>query len=157
MTRLLNVIEDKIMHYCYSVTTNETLKTFKVLFSGIDSSLGTTFFETLMAYAIAITGKIKTIEYFYCARQTQRPDWKNEIYFEEIIQNKGPQYQKLIENIARELRNLHGVKPAKAKYFAETVNDKYLETKNKNKKYVTHLNIYLNYHSTKNNAKRILQ
>lgn len=154
MTRLLNVNEDKIMHYCYSVTTKDTLRTFKALFSGLDSSLGVTFFETLMTYAIAITGKIKTIEYFYCARQTQRPDWKKDIiYFEEIIRNKGPQYQKLIENIACELRNQYGVKPAKAKYFAEKVNKKYLETinkKNKNKKNKNKKNNLLNNEIYKN-------
>ena len=135
MTRLMNVNEDKIMHYCYSVITKDTLKTLKGLFLGLDDSLGNTIFEPLMAYAIAITGKIKTIEYFYCARQIQQPDWKkNIIYFEDIIQNKGLQYKKLIENIAYELRNRYGINFTEAKYFAETVNEKYLETMNYNKR-----------------------
>jgi len=107
--RLEDINSYKLMHYCYSVVTVDTLRTLSNLFSGLENLDGSSLFEVLMAYSIAINGKTKTLSRFFSARETvARPDWLGIKPFENFINNNSPQYKILIENIASECIKLHG-------------------------------------------------
>lgn len=117
-SRLISINDSKIMHYCYSVVTKPTLESLARLLSGLDVSLGNTLFEPLMAYAVSITGKVKTQNYFYCARQVQEQDWKGIIYFEDFIKNKPLEYNKFLKNVVNECIVQHDEDEKKAKEIA---------------------------------------
>jgi len=108
--RLKDINSYFIMFYCYCVVTYDVLKTFKNLVADIkDPILGSTIFEPLMGYAIAINGKVKTLETFHCARETLPvPDWFGVKSFEFFIEEDSSDYKTLVDNMANECVRLHG-------------------------------------------------
>lgn len=123
--RLIDLNSDKLMHYCYSVVTADVLKTFTSLTVNMPSRLGITLFEPLMAYAIALNGKVGTLEYFFCARQLQVQNWGELTFFEDFIRENSKDYQTLIQNVAKECIRLHGVSMEEAVQIARQAGDTY--------------------------------
>ena len=120
VTRLRDINSYKIMHYCYSVVTKEVLDTLYSLFQGIEVVKGDTLFEPLMAYSIAINGKIKTLQSFYCARESvESPDWLGIMSFEKFVEENSAEYRRLIDNVAAECTKKYGTEHHEAIAAAE--------------------------------------
>jgi len=161
--RLIDVNKHKIMHYCYSVVTKSTLKTMTSLFDGIDKSLGNTLFEPLMAYASAISGKIKIKNHFYCARQVQLQDWRGIVLYEDFIKNETSDYSQLIRNVVSECKKQHQETEEEAFKIALSAGHAYLNAVKmkeeflRNDSFVNKNNYYQIYLRLKNYLKLYLQ
>jgi len=130
IARLMDINSYYIMHYCYSIVTYDVLNTFRTLVSSVDDSrLGHTLFEPLMAYAIAINGKVKTLGSFYCAREiSDSPDWLGDKSFENFIVENSTDYKMIVNNIANECMRLHGGNKMNAIEIAEMAGKTYVES-----------------------------
>jgi len=156
--RLESINKYKIMHYCYSVVTRDVLDSLCNLYSGIKDFSGSTLFEPLMAYSIAINGKVKTLKYFYCAREVvESPDWLGIASFEGFIENNTPEYRKFVGNVANECVNKHGEDRQKAVVVAEKAGHTFVSAMIKREKILKHNNISNEAHTYSDKVRHVIR